>query len=99
MKKNIKTYSPFEMLSVEEYANRLHVGRTTIFKWKESGKLLPKQHFIQKGRTIRFIWELETIRSLHENGTPNSDSKNRDSDFVTEKKKHSKRKSPINFNY
>ena len=48
---------------------------------------------------IRFIWELETIRSLHENDTPNSDSNNIDSDFVTEKKKHSKRKSPINLNY
>jgi len=99
MKKDIETYSFFELLTVEEFAKRLHVGRTTIFKWKESGKLLPQQHFIQKGRTVRFIWELETIRSLHENDTPDSDSKNLESDFTTEKKKDSTRKSSINFNY
>ncbi len=42
---------------------------------------------------------LETIRSLHETDTPDSDSKNLESDFTTEKKKDSTRKSPINFNY
>ena len=99
MNSQTETYSHFELLTVEEYAKRLQVGRTTIFKWKESGKLLPHHHFIQKGRVIRYIWELETIKSLHENDTPNSDSNNIDSDFVTEKKKHSKRKSPINLNY
>ena len=99
MDKKIKTYSFFELLPVEEYAKRLHVGRTTIFKWKESGKLLPQRHFIQKGRTVRFIWELETIRSLHETDTPDSDSKNLESDFTTEKKKDSTRKSVIDFNY
>jgi hypothetical protein len=99
MDKKIKTYSFFELLPVEEYAKRLHVGRTTIFKWKESGKLVPQQHFIQKGRMVRFIWELETIRSLHDKDTPNSDSKNLESDYMTEKKKDSTKKSPINFNY
>ena len=99
MKENIETYSHFELLTVEEFAKRLHISRTTIFKWKESGKLVPQRHFIQKGRTVRFIWELETIRSLHENDTPDSDSKNLESDYVTEKKKDSTRKSPINFNY
>ena len=99
MDKKIKTYSHFELLTIEEYARRLQVGRTTIFKWKESGKLLPQQHFIQKGRIVRYVWELETIRSLHENDTPDSDSKKLESDYVTEKKKDSTRKSSINFNY
>ena len=89
----------FELLTIKEFAKRLQVGRTTVYDWKKSGKLIPKQHFIQKGRTIRYIWELETIRSLHENDIPNSDSKNIESDFVIEKKKYSKRKSSINFNY
>ena len=99
MDKKIKIYSHFELLTIEEYAKRLHVGRTTIFKWKESGKLLPQQHFIQKGRIVRYVWELETIRSLHENDTPDSDSKKLESDFTTEKKKGSTRKSVIDFNY
>ena len=99
MKENIETYSHFELLTIEEYASRLQVGRTTIFKWKESGKLLPQQHFIQKGRIIRYVWDIETIRSLHENENPDSDSKNLDPDFVTEKKKDSTRKSAINLNY
>lgn len=99
MNNQTKTYSSFELLPVAEYAKRLHVGRTTIFKWKESGKLLPQQHFIQKGRIIRYVWDIETIRSLHENETPDSDSKNIDPDFVTEKKKDSTRKSAINLNY
>jgi len=28
------------------------MGRTTIYEWKSSGKLIPQQHFIQKGRTV-----------------------------------------------
>jgi len=99
MNKQIKTNSYFELLPVEEYAKRLHVGRTTIFKWKESGKLLPQQHFIQHGKIVRFIWELETIRSLHENDTPDSDSMNLESDYVIEKKKDSTRKSVIDLNH
>ena len=99
MNSQTETYSHFELLTVKEYAKRLQVGRTTISKWKESGKLLPHHHFIQKGRVIRYIWELETIRSLHENEILNSDIKNIDSDFVTEKKKYPKKKSSINLNY
>ena len=94
-----KTYLSFELVTVEEYAKRLHVGRTTIFKWKESGKLLPRQHFIQKGRTIRFIWELETIRSLHENDTPDFEDVKPASAYETEKGKYSSRKSTIDLNY
>ena len=94
-----ETYSHFELLTIEEYAKRLQVGKTTIFKWKESGKLLPQHHFIQKGRIIRYIWDLGTIRSLHENDTPDFHSMNLKSDYVTEKKKDSTRKSSINLNY
>jgi predicted DNA-binding transcriptional regulator AlpA len=95
----IETYPTFELLTIEEYAKRLQVGRTTIYEWKSSGKLIPQQHFIQKARIIRFIWDLETIRSLHENDNPSTDSMNLQSEYVIERRKGSTRKSAIDLNY
>jgi excisionase family DNA binding protein len=94
-----KIQSSFELLTVDEYAKRLQVGRTTIYEWKSSGKLIPQQHFIQKGRVIRFIWELETIRSLHENDTPDFENSEPESTYEAEKGKYSSRKSTIDLNY
>ena len=94
-----KTQPPFELLTMDEYARRLQVGRTTIFEWKGSGKLIPQQHFIQKGRVIRFIWELETIRSLHEIDTPDSEDVKPVSVYTAEKGNYSSIKSAIDLNY
>jgi len=95
----VETYQPFELLTTEEYLKRLQVGRATLYKWRNSGILIPGKHFIQQDKVVRYIWDLETIRSLHKNVTPDSDSMNLESDYLIEKKKDSTRKSVIDLNY
>ena len=58
-------HDTIELLSAEEYAMRFSVSRTTVFKWKKIGILIPGRHFIKIGRTLRFIWSSELIRELH----------------------------------
>jgi len=56
-----------ELFKIDEFAHRLLVSRTTVFQWIKSGKLKAGYHFIKIGRCLRFFWELDVIRSLHEN--------------------------------
>ncbi|QEM68924.1 helix-turn-helix domain-containing protein [Geobacter sp. FeAm09] len=47
-------YAPqVEMLSIEQFAARMGVGRTTIYEWIKSGHLLPGRHYIKIGGTAR----------------------------------------------
>lgn len=42
------------MLTPEEFAEYMQVGRTTIHKWMNDSTLQPGRDFIQKGKVIRF---------------------------------------------
>lgn len=68
-----KNIDPFEILLIDEFADRLKVGRSTIWNWKNDGTLIPGHHYIQKGKVLRFIWARDLILELH-------DAKNSDSD-------------------
>jgi len=61
----VETVAPFEVLLVDEYAERLKVGKSTIFYWKEKGVLKPGRHYFQTGKVLRFIWSLKIIMELH----------------------------------
>jgi|AMQJ01.1.fsa_nt_gi hypothetical protein len=71
----LKNIHPFEILLIDEYADRLKVGRSTIWNWKNDGTLIPGHHYLQKGKVLRFIWARDLILELHDdNGTvPDSD--------------------------
>ena len=56
----------FEVLLLDEYAERLKVGRSTICNWKKDGSLKPGHHYFQKGKVLRFIWDIDLIMELHE---------------------------------
>lgn len=58
--------SKFEMLEVEEYAERLHVSRATIFSWLKQGILKPGRHCMRSGRVLRFKWSEAAIDQLME---------------------------------
>lgn len=77
MIENINNKTTFEILSIDEFADRLKVGRSTIWNWKNDGTLVPGHHYIQKGKVLRFIWARDLILELHDdNGTvPDSDEK------------------------
>lgn len=95
----MKSAGYLELLSTEEFAKRLAVSRTTIFQWKKTGKLSPGVHFIQIDRTVRFIWEPNTIRSLHDNNAQKSGTIEQQSIKPTKTRKHPNIKSAINLNY
>jgi len=68
-----KNIHPFEILLIDEYADRLKVGRSTIWNWKNDGTLVPGHHYIQKGKVLRFIWARDLILELHDLNSSNSD--------------------------
>jgi excisionase family DNA binding protein len=56
--------SNIELLTVEEFAQRFRVGRSTVFDWIASKKMVPGVHYFKIGKTIRIPWSLELLASL-----------------------------------
>jgi len=54
----------FEMISLEEFAKRMAVSRSTVFAWLAKGYLAEGTIYVRVGKTIRFIWSLETVTAL-----------------------------------
>ena len=96
----MKSSDAFELLHIDEYLKRFNVGRTTIFKWKREGILVPGRHYIQIGRTVRYIWALDVIREIHENSSKyKSEISNQQGMNSITKKANAKKNSMINFEY
>ena len=55
-----------EILTPEEFASRLRIGRSTMFEWVRHGILQPGRHYIKVGRILRFIWSDDLVTSLAE---------------------------------
>jgi predicted site-specific integrase-resolvase len=55
-----------EILTPEEFAKRLKIGRSTLFEWIRTGVLIPEKHFVRRGRILRFIWSDDVLFSLAE---------------------------------
>lgn len=55
-----------ELLTPEEFSERLKIGRSTLFEWLGKGILIPGKHYFKIGRVLRFIWSDELIQSLLE---------------------------------
>jgi predicted site-specific integrase-resolvase len=89
----------FELLTINEFSQRLKVGRTTIYNWKRNGTLSPGRHFIQRGKIVRYIWVLDAIREIQENSSQQHVITNKISNKSLIKKNHTNKKSIINFEY
>ncbi|GFE58741.1 helix-turn-helix domain-containing protein [Geobacter sp. AOG1] len=44
-------------LTVDQFAERLQVSRTTVFGWMKSGAILEGVHYFRLGRILRFRWQ------------------------------------------
>lgn len=53
-----------ELLTVEQFADRLHVSRATVFSWMQRGVLSAGCHFIRLGRVVRFPWSADLVTEL-----------------------------------
>lgn len=55
-----------ELLTVEQFADRLQVSRATVFAWMQKKILIQGRHFLRLGRVLRFPWSEELVSSLLE---------------------------------
>ena len=53
-----------ELLTVEEFAARLRVGRSTVFMWIASNKMVLGIHYFKIEKTVRIPWSVELLASL-----------------------------------
>lgn len=52
----MKPHSESDFLTVEQFAQRLQVSRTTVFGWLKKGDLREGVHYIRIGRILRLRW-------------------------------------------
>ena len=57
-----------ELLTVEQFALRLAVSRTTAFDWLKTGVLVQGKHYFKVGRILRFIWDETVLLTLGMSG-------------------------------
>jgi len=89
----------FELLTLDEYANRFGVCRTTIFEWKKKGILKSGRHFISIGKVLRFFWDIDALREIHSDNQQNSEGSDVQSKMEIKSYENLNTKSPINFEY
>ncbi len=53
-----------ELLTVEQFAQRLQVSRATVFAWIQKQILVQGRHFLKIGRVLRFTWSDDFISLL-----------------------------------
>ena len=53
-----------EVLTAEEFAERLKIGRSSLFEWLRKGVLIPGKHYFKVGRVLRFVWSEAIITDL-----------------------------------
>jgi hypothetical protein len=59
-----ETQSTFEVLTMEEFMERMKISRSTVLDWKKKGHLKPGKHYIQKGHVIRYLWAKDVVLDL-----------------------------------
>ena len=53
-----------ELLTVEQFAQRLQVSRATVFTWIQKQILVQDRHFLKIGRVLRFTWSDDFVSTL-----------------------------------
>jgi predicted DNA-binding transcriptional regulator AlpA len=53
-----------ELLTVEQFAQRLQVSRATVFAWMQKQILVQGRHFLKFGRVLRFTWSDDLVSTL-----------------------------------
>jgi excisionase family DNA binding protein len=93
-----------EMLTIEQFAAKMAVSRTTVYEWLKSGYLRAGRHFIKIGGTVRFAWGPELFQKLFEDSQTEEPKQEVQKDECKEVKFHQpptsrKAASQINLDY
>lgn len=62
-----------EIMTIEEFAKRMQIGRSTAYNWVMEGRLLPGVHLLRIGRIVRILWSDDLITHLLMLSTSTSD--------------------------
>lgn len=58
-----------EILTAEEFADRLKIGRSTLFDWMNKEILVSGKHYMKVGRVLRFVWSDDVVLTILERST------------------------------
>ena len=61
---------PPELLTVDQFAQRLQVSRATVFAWMQKQILVQGRHFLKFGRVLRFTWSDDLVACLLHDSAP-----------------------------
>lgn len=53
-----------EMLTLEQFAERLKISRSTAYNWLAEGRLIPGLHVLRLGRVVRILWSDDLVSHL-----------------------------------
>jgi len=56
MKTSDSLHTMSDLLTVEQFADRMQVSRTTVFGWLKIGVLQEGTHYFRVGRILRLCW-------------------------------------------
>ncbi len=65
-----------EVLTIEQFAQRMQVSRTTVFAWIKAGFLKEGVHYLRLGRILRLCWR-EDVFSLNSQQTATGEDEGR----------------------
>jgi hypothetical protein len=89
-----------EILTVEEFALRLTMSRTTLFEWLKTGILVQGKHYFKVGRILRFVWDETMLLTIGMNSKPQKENKQKKSVKPKgERRLHLPSSPPVNLDY
>lgn len=53
-----------ELLTIEQFAQRMQISRSTAYMWVAEGRLAAGTHLVRIGRVVRILWNEELIAHL-----------------------------------
>ena len=60
----MQNVSTMEILTIEEFAERLRISRSTAYQWVVAGWLVTGRHVLHIGRVVRILWNADLIDYL-----------------------------------
>jgi len=60
-----------QLLTIEEFAMRMRISRSTACSWLSSGRLVSGTHVLRIGAVVRIVWSDELFKHLLEQSTVN----------------------------
>jgi hypothetical protein len=89
-----------EILTVEQFALRLTMSRTTLFEWLKTGILVQGKHYFKVGRILRFVWDDTLLLTIGMNRKGRKEKKPKKTVRPTsERRLHFPSTPPVNLDY